>query len=219
MTKKVLLSTPILAIFSLFFSTVAFANPNGYAVVHPDGHVCGVIVANTPDPFGNGGKMPDPYMGCPSGSSIVMQTTPSETGNVAGWHGNNVTYSEPANTFTITNKYTYVDEKTKEEKEVVSVSTIKDGVVTHDDGKSYDTGTGALISIPENLYYIDLEQISPTTTETFTVTSEPVTAEASLVVFSVDAPAPVEQEQKVAEKKPTKKTKKSLPKSKRSKKS
>ena len=30
----------------------------GYAVVHPDGRVCGVIVATSADPYGNGGTMP-----------------------------------------------------------------------------------------------------------------------------------------------------------------
>jgi len=64
----------------------------GYAVVAPDGRVCGVIVATSSDPFNNGGKMSDSYMGCPAGSPIVFQTFPSSDGNVAGWHGQDVFY-------------------------------------------------------------------------------------------------------------------------------
>ena len=75
----------------------------GYAVIHPDGHVCGVIVATSSDPFGNGGFMPNEYMGCPAWSRIVFQTTPSETGNVAGYSGNSVTYDSKSNSFSISN--------------------------------------------------------------------------------------------------------------------
>ena len=64
----------------------------GYAVVAPDGRVCGVIVATSSDPFNNGGKMSNSYMGCPAGSPIVFQTFPSSDGNVAGWHGQDVFY-------------------------------------------------------------------------------------------------------------------------------
>ena len=64
----------------------------GYAVVAPDGRVCGVIVANSSDPFNNGGTMSSSYMGCPAGSPIVFQTFPSTDGNVAGWHGQDVFY-------------------------------------------------------------------------------------------------------------------------------
>ncbi len=64
----------------------------GYAVVAPDGRVCGVIVATSSDPFNNGGKMSNSYMGCPAGSPIVFQTFPSADGNVAGWHGQDVFY-------------------------------------------------------------------------------------------------------------------------------
>ena len=64
----------------------------GYAVVAPDGRVCGVIVANSRDPFNNGGTIPNSYMGCPAGSPLVFQTFPSSDGNVAGWHGPDVFY-------------------------------------------------------------------------------------------------------------------------------
>jgi hypothetical protein len=102
----------------------------GYAVVHPDGHVCGVIVATSTDPFGNGGYMPQEYMGCPSGSRIVFQTTPSESGNVAGWHGPNVIYN--GSEFVINNGS--------------SSTSINNGVAVESNGRSWDTGTGRVIT-------------------------------------------------------------------------
>ncbi len=99
----------------------------GYAVVHPDGHVCGVIVANSNDPFNNGGVMPQEYMGCPPGSRIVFQSAPSASGNVAGWHGSDVrlngdTYSLPGG------------------------STITGGIVTDTNGRTWNSGTGQTIT-------------------------------------------------------------------------
>lgn len=73
-------------------TTTAPSGLGGYAVVAPDGRVCGVIVATSSDPFNNGGKMSNSYMGCPTGSPIVFQTFPSADGNVAGWHGQDVFY-------------------------------------------------------------------------------------------------------------------------------
>jgi hypothetical protein len=109
----------------------------GYAVVHPDGHVCGVIVATSSDPFGNGGVMPNEFMGCPAGSRIVFQSAPSDSGNVAGWHGDGsngqplVTYTGSDNSFAISNPAT---------TKVTLI--IKDGVATDSSGKSFNTGTG-----------------------------------------------------------------------------
>jgi hypothetical protein len=109
----------------------------GYAVVHPDGHVCGVIVATSSDPFGNGGVMPNEFMGCPAGSRIVFQSAPSDSGNVAGWHGDGsngqplVTYAGSDNSFAISNPAT---------TKVTLI--IKDGVATDSSGKSFNTGTG-----------------------------------------------------------------------------
>ena len=102
----------------------------GYAVIHPDGHVCGVIVATSADPFGNGGVMPNEYMGCPAGARIVFQTTPSENGNVAGWHWENVRYD--GTNFVISNNSSSI--------------TINNGTATDNNGRSWDTGTGNVIS-------------------------------------------------------------------------
>lgn len=107
----------------------------GYAVVHPDGHVCGVIVANSSDPFGNGGTMPQEYMGCPAGSRIVFQTRPSSDGNVAGVHGQNVVYNNGV--FTVLGS----DSRT--------ATTIVNGVATDSNGRRYDAGSGqALDPLP-----------------------------------------------------------------------
>lgn len=74
----------------------------GYAVVDPTtGVVHGVVVANSSDPYGNGGFMPHEYMGCPAGCILVQQSTADQNGNVAGVHGPNVTYNQDRNVFQI----------------------------------------------------------------------------------------------------------------------
>jgi hypothetical protein len=124
----------------------------GYAVIHPDGHVCGVIVGNSY--FGNNDRtMTSEYMGCPVGSPIIFQTKPSPTGNVAGWHGSNVTYS--GGIFTIKNNG-------------LVAMTISDGIATDSTGRMWDTGSGAtlraatVITLP-----------APTQSESSTATSAP----------------------------------------------
>jgi hypothetical protein len=99
----------------------------GYAVVHPDGHVCGVIVSGSSDPFNNGGVMPNEYMGCPPGSRIVFQSAPSADGNVAGWHGPDVVLN--GNTYTLPGG-----------------STINGGIVTDSNGRTWNSGTGQTIT-------------------------------------------------------------------------
>ncbi|MDA0698784.1 MAG: S-layer homology domain-containing protein [Chloroflexi bacterium] len=130
----------------------------GYAVIHPDGHVCGVTVATSANPFGNGGTMPVEYMGCPAGSRIVFQTKPSPSGNVAGWHGANVTYSNGV--FTITSE---TDGK-------ISI-TIQDGIATGADGRVWDTGSGVTLR-PANTATPTLTS-TPTATPTLTPTLAP----------------------------------------------
>jgi hypothetical protein len=95
-------------------------------VIHPDGYVCGVIVGNAY--FGNNDRtMTSEYMGCPIGSAIIFQTKPSPTGNVAGWHGSNVTYR--SGVFTIKNG-------------AQVAMTISDGIATDSTGRVWDTGSG-----------------------------------------------------------------------------
>lgn len=100
----------------------------GYAVVHSDGHVCGVTVSSSNDPFNNGGVTSSEYMGCPPGSIFVFQTKPSPSGNVAGWHGLDVTYS--GGIFTLS-----------------SGTTIYRGIATDRDGRIWDTGSGLTLNL------------------------------------------------------------------------
>lgn len=90
----------------------------GYAVIHPNGWVCGVIVAN-----GDISIMSIPYMGCPAGSAVIFQSKPSPSGNVAGWSGRDVLYLN--GTFYLS-----------------SGTTIRDGIATDPNGRVWDTGSG-----------------------------------------------------------------------------
>jgi hypothetical protein len=155
----------------------------GYAVVHPDGHVCGVTVSNSADPFNNGGVIGQEYMGCPATALFIFQTKPSPTGNVAGWHGENVKYRNGI--FTITNNGQ------------VSI-TIENGIATDSSGRVWDTGSGETLraapSVPtlpivesstslSNSSSIPASTPSPTETSTSPVTpstpSTPITPSAS----------------------------------------
>lgn len=146
----------------------------GYAVIHPDGHVCGVTVSTSIDPFNNGGVMPQEYMGCPAGSRFAFQTTPSESGNVAGWHGENVRYD--GTTFTITNGS--------------SVIRITNGIATDQNGRSWDTGTNRIISpgvIP-----------TPPISETKTAIIETPTVGSQTLTASLETSTPVTTSEPVA---------------------
>ena len=129
MLRKLVASVVGLLIFPLLQTIPSQANGlGGYAVVHQDGHVCGVIVGNGPDPYGNGSTMPVEYMGCPVGSRIIFQTKPSPSGNVAGWHGIDVRYSNGV--FTLG-----------------SGTTIVNGIATDPNGRVWDTGSGETIVV------------------------------------------------------------------------
>lgn len=103
---------PIILLASLLtnISTPSHAEEvGGFAVVHPDGHVCGVIVGSIAYFGGNDRVMGSEYMGCPVGARIIFQTKASETGNVAGYHGTGsngqttVTYDDTSKSFTVSN--------------------------------------------------------------------------------------------------------------------
>ena len=154
----------------------------GYAVIHPDGHVCGVIVGNAY--FGNNDRtMTSEYMGCPMGSPIIFQTKPSPTGNVAGWHGSNVTYS--SGVFTITNSGQVA-------------MTISDGIATDSTGRMWDTGSGVTLRAATVI-----TPPTPPQSDTATVTSAPSSTivdtrtattriETATVIVPVSIPAPDE---------------------------
>ena len=150
---RISLTALALSIFVPLSVPITLANAEeglgGYAVVHPDGHVCGVIVATSSDPFGNGGTMPIEYMGCPVGARIVFQTKPSADGNVAGYHGtgsngqNTVTYDDSSKSFTVSNSTTPGNSNNSNTPVATQVTLlIKDGVATDSSGRSFNTGTG-----------------------------------------------------------------------------
>ena len=130
-------------------------NPSGlggYAVVHPDGHVCGVIVGNSYF-AGNDKTMTTSYMGCPVGSRVIFQTKPSSSGNVSGWHGPDVFYFNGI----------FV---------LGSGTTISNGIATDTNGRVWDTGSGETIKAGT----------APTVTQTDTktaTTSVPVSADTT----------------------------------------
>jgi hypothetical protein len=101
--KLAIIGTATTLVFGLLTLIPISANAEGlggYAIVDPStGVVHGVIVANSSDPFGNGGVMPHEYMGCPAGCVIVQQSTADQNGNVAGVHGPNVIYNQERNVF------------------------------------------------------------------------------------------------------------------------
>ena len=150
---RISLTALALSIFVPLSVPITLANAEeglgGYAVVHPDGHVCGVIVATSSDPFGNGGTMPIEYMGCPVGARIVFQTKPSADGNVAGYHGTGsngqttVTYDDSSKSFTVSNSTTPGNSNNSNTPVATQVTLlIKDGVATDSSGRSFNTGTG-----------------------------------------------------------------------------
>lgn len=135
----------------------------GYAVIHPQGYVCGVIVGNAY--FGNNDRtMTSEYMGCPVGSPIIFQTKPSPTGNVAGWHGSNVTYS--GGIFTIKNNG-------------LVAMTISDGIATDSTGRIWDTGSGATLRAATVL-----TPTLPSQGETATATSAPTSGSSNTGVIT-----------------------------------
>jgi hypothetical protein len=147
---------------------------NGYAVVHPTGYVCGVIVGGSYF-AGNDKTMTSEYMGCPVGSKIISQTNASPEGNVAGWHGQNVTYNQ--NQFAIKNDSGTV------------TTTIQNGVATDLNGRTWDTGSGACISQCTTTSISDTTTATTSTTDTSTAqlrsasTSEVITTESKVLTL------------------------------------
>lgn len=143
---------PIILLASLLtnISTPSHAEEvGGFAVVHPDGHVCGVIVGSIAYFGGNDRVMGSEYMGCPVGARIIFQTKASETGNVAGYHGTGsngqttVTYDDTSKSFTVSNSTSPGNSNNPKTPVITQVTlVIKDGVATDSSGKSFNTGTG-----------------------------------------------------------------------------
>ena len=91
--KKLLLSL----VLTIGFASPAFAEEEvgGWAVVNPEtNQVHGVIVCTESVCGSSGawaGVLPGEYMGC-TNCKLEFQTKATDDGNVAGWHGENVTY-------------------------------------------------------------------------------------------------------------------------------
>jgi hypothetical protein len=148
----------------------------GYAVIHPDGHVCGVIVGNSYF-AGNDKTMNASYMGCPVGSRIIFQTRPSPSGNVAGWHGADVTYS--GGVFRLSNG-----------------TTISNGLATDANGRVWDTGSGVTIkagTVTTNPQTDTKTATTQTDTKTATTQTDTKTATTSVLVAADTSTATVLQ--------------------------
>jgi len=101
------------------------SNNWSYAVVHEDGHVCGVTTGSSW--YATNDKVSGyEYMGCPAGSRIISQMKQSPEGNSFGAHGPDVTYNNGVFTW--------------------GTTTIKDGIATDKDGRVWDTGSNAVIA-------------------------------------------------------------------------
>ena len=144
----------------------------GYAVVHEDGHVCGVIAGNSY--FANNDRViGHDYMGCSAGSKIIFQMKQSPEGNSFGAHGPDVTYNNGVFTW--------------------GTTTIKDGIATDKDGRVWDTGSKAVIAtavVPPTSVPIwsptqEPQQPAPAATQTVPaetpVVSQPVTTQTPVV--------------------------------------
>jgi hypothetical protein len=163
-------------------ANAATSGLGGYAVVHSDGHVCGVIVGSSKDPYGNGGTMPTEYMGCPAGSRIIFQTKASSSGNVAGWSGVDVFYL--SGVFILGNG-----------------TTISNGIATDTDGRVWDTGSGVTIKAGTVTISAGSTQIStgstqtgaPTATTQIVAPAPTTQTDTSTVTTQTVAPAPTTQ--------------------------
>ena len=73
-----------------------------------------------------GGVLPGEYMGC-TNCSLKFQTKATDDGNVAGWHGENVTYIPEDETFEMTNNYSTEDGDVEQVMVVTPSKTASDG--------------------------------------------------------------------------------------------
>ena len=141
----------------------------GYAVVHEDGHVCGVIAGNSY--FANNDRViGHDYMGCSAGSKIIFQMKQSSDGNAFGAHGPDVTYSNGVFTW--------------------GTTTIKDGIATDKDGRVWDTGSNAVIAtavVPPT----SVPVWSPTQEPQQPAPTQPVPAETQVVTQPASTETPV----------------------------
>lgn len=107
----------------------ASQGPGGWAVVHPvTGVVHGVIVGTIETYNAWNGRMPSEYMGCPAGCLIRFQTRATADGNVAGWHGPEVTYDSSDQTFNLGSTSKNQDGTATIKQKLIPEKTAADGV-------------------------------------------------------------------------------------------
>lgn len=101
----------------------------GWAVVHPlTGVVHGVIVGTIETYNAWNGRMPSEYMGCPAGCLLRFQTRATADGNVAGWHGPEVTYDSSDQTFNLGSTSQNQNGTTTVRQKLIPEKTAADGV-------------------------------------------------------------------------------------------
>lgn len=101
----------------------------GWAIVHPGtGVVHGVIVATIETYYSNNGRMQIEYMGCPAGCLLRFQTRATSDGNVAGWHGPEVTFDKNDDTFDLGYSNTDSSGTTTVKQKLIPARTATDGV-------------------------------------------------------------------------------------------
>lgn len=101
----------------------------GWAVVHPGTGVVHGVIVGTIETFNTwGGRMPHDYMGCPAGCLLRFQTRATADGNVAGWHGPEVTYNNSDQTFNLGYSNTDSQGTTKVTQKLIPSQTALDGI-------------------------------------------------------------------------------------------
>lgn len=100
----------------------------GWAIVHPvTGVVLGVITGTIDTYYGNNGRMQTEYMGCPAGCLLRFQTRATSDGNIAGWHGPEVTFDKNDDTFALGYSNTDSNGTTTVKQKLIPARTATDG--------------------------------------------------------------------------------------------
>lgn len=156
----------------------------GYAIIAADGTVTSVIVADQEFADWAMTNPQSPFYGL----KIVKQTNATADGNVAGWHGENVTYDESTGNFEI-------NEPNGEKSIIVPKLTATDEAGMDLSSGMFKVVNGQLVQISE--YYQASSQRTPKTSETTEVTAESEAVDESqatdvsqVISEGLDLPAP-----------------------------
>lgn len=178
----------------LLASTVFISNANasenvdpgpvgGFAVVNPEtGVVHGVIVGSI-EYFGNNDKtMGHEYMGCPVGCLIIQQSTASQSGNVSGIGGPNVTYNSDRNVFQVSKPDVIQTETVIESTSNTSI--IQTEISVSRSMRNYEFG---VLDMTKNDGFGQIIEVAPsqnTSAEVSAITKELVCEESALLCSS-----------------------------------